>query len=355
MCELKERGALCVTNIFWRVMCKEMYGATTNSHKLVPFSGGQTAMDEEKRTKLIILKKEIYMRIKLAFWAALVLSVQFPGSSRTTAQDYELKVVATNLKNPTGIFAEDRKSVYFTQLPTPGVAGGENKVSVLNPKNGKVKDISVGEPEPTGLAGNYCGDIYWTCKSAGVINTTRGRKVKTIIRDLDKPTGIAAFPFEEVLVFTEVPTPAVSGADGGSNAVLLAHTPSDIETLNMGDPEPTDVAIAFNGDVYWTCSSAGVILRLSGGNVEVLIGGLDRPTGIALDHFGNLYFTEVPTPGVSGADGGTNAVYKYELSSGAMTLINFGDPEPTDVSALRNGTIYWTCTSAGVIVQATPK
>jgi hypothetical protein len=38
----------------------------------------------------------------------------------------------------------------------------------------------------------------------------------------------------------------------------------------------------------------------------------------------------------------------------ALSIVNFGDPEPTDVAVGRNGHIYWTCSSAGVIVEATP-
>ena len=43
-----------------------------------------------------------------------------------------------------------------------------------------------------------------------------------------------------------------------------------------------------------------------------------------------------------------------DLRSGDVRLIHAGDPEPTDVAVARNGTLYWTCTSAGVIVEATP-
>ena len=40
------------------------------------------------------------------------------------------------------------------------------------------------------------------------------------------------------------------------------------------------------------------------------------------------------------------------LRTGAIHSVNEGDPEPTDVAVARNGNIYWTCTSAGVIVEA---
>ena len=78
--------------------------------------------------------------------------------------------------------------------------------------------------------------------------------------------------------------------------------------------------------------------------------------GIAIDREDrNLYFTEVPTPGVGGMNGGQNKVWRYDLKTGVKTLVNSGDPEPTDVAVSRNGTIYWTCTSAGVIVEARRK
>jgi hypothetical protein len=34
--------------------------------------------------------------------------------------------------------------------------------------------------------------------------------------------------------------------------------------------------------------------------------------------------------------------------------VDEGDPEPTDVAVAKNGSVYWTCTSAGVIVEAKP-
>ena len=66
----------------------------------------------------------------------------------------------------------------------------------------------------------------------------------------------------------------------------------------------------------------------------------------------NLYFTEVPTPGIPGSAGGLNRVSKLNLRTTKVSLIHAGDPEPTDVTVARNGNVYWTCTSAGVIVEA---
>ena len=62
----------------------------------------------------------------------------------------------------------------------------------------------------------------------------------------------------------------------------------------------------------------------------------------------------VATPGVSGANGGSNKVSKYDLRTGRTSLVHFGDPQPNAVVVASDGTVYWTCTSAGVILKARP-
>jgi len=53
---------------------------------------------------------------------------------------------------------------------------------------------------------------------------------------------------------------------------------------------------------------------------------------------------------------GKNKVSKLKLSTGAITVIDEGDPDPIDVTVEPFGsTVYWTCRSAGVIVEAKPK
>jgi hypothetical protein len=55
----------------------------------------------------------------------------------------------------------------------------------------------------------------------------------------------------------------VAGPNGGVNRVSRLDIESgDIENITTGEPEPTNLAIGSDGDVYWTCKSAGVILRL---------------------------------------------------------------------------------------------
>ncbi|BET69218.1 hypothetical protein ASA1KI_41360 [Opitutales bacterium ASA1] len=276
----------------------------------------------------------------------IVLANQKP----TPRPEFKTRVVATGLQSPRGIVVGRDDEVYFTEVPTPGVAGGLNGVKVLDVRKGKISTVNTGEPEPVDITMGEDGTLYWTCRTAGVIlQRNPDCSVSPLLTGLDRPTGITADLFGNIF-FTEVPEP---GMGGGTNTVNVDHGDAE-RILNVGDPEPTDIAVAFGGTVYWTCTSAGVIVsRDRLGNVEVLLSGLDKPMGIALNrNRDRLYWTEVPTPGVSGADGGTNEVWEYNLRNGRTTLVNAGDPYPADVTVARDGTVYWTCTSAGVIVEA---
>lgn len=276
-------------------------------------------------------------------------------SSGVSAQTYRTSVIARDLERPTGITVSFFDQLYFTELPTPGVSGpdgGTNTVNQLR-RNGRIRVLTEGEPEPTNLSANLFGDIYWTCKSAGVILTLerRASEASLVVGGLNSPSGIAASPFGFAQFFTEVPTPGTNGSENKVSVFIEGIDRTIV--LDEGDPQPTDVAVDLFGNIYWTCTSAGVIVRLSQGEVEVIASGLKSPYGLASDLLGNLYFTEVPTPGVSGADGGENRVSKLNVETGEITVIDEGDPDPIDVTVAPFGTtVYWTCRSAGVIVEA---
>jgi len=271
------------------------------------------------------------------------------------AQEYQTRVVASGLARPVGIALRGSGTIYFTLVPTPGVAGGANSVNRLSLGSGAITLLHQGEPEPTNIVVGRDGALYWTCKSAGVIlrQTEDGTTTRLLV-GLRQPSGIGLDRLDNVY-FTEVPSPGVPGSAGGTNAVKLFDGVNTL-TLHEGDPEPTDVVVDKEGTAYWTCKSAGVILkRTPAGQVSVLLRGLSQPLGIALDHRDEvLYFTEVPTPGVPASRGGRNQVSAFNLVTGARSVVDFGDPEPTDVAIARNGKLYWTCTSAGVIVEASP-
>src|SRR5215467_11614497 len=89
-----------------------------------------------------------------------------------SAADYHISIVASGLQRPRGIVALDDDIVFFSQVPTPGVPGskgGSNTVDALDLSTGEMLTIASGEPEPTFLALNKSHQLYWTCKSAGVI------------------------------------------------------------------------------------------------------------------------------------------------------------------------------------------
>ena len=287
----------------------------------------------------------------------LALSALLGAAAPASAEPYQFRVVARGLHRPTGIAARGNNTLYFTEVPTPGVNGmngGLNAVSELNLRENVITPLHQGEPEPVNLTVGRGGTIYWTCKSAGVIlEQDEGGLTTVFLRGLNKPSGISV-DHDGAVYFTQVPTPGVNGMNCGFNSVNVSDGVTT-EVLHLGEPEPADIVVARNGDLYWTCKSAGVILERSAddGVTSVLLNQLDKPVGIALDNTGrNLYFTEVPTPGVAGSNGGRNKVWEFDLKKGVKTLVHAGDPEPTDITVAKNGKLYWTCTSAGVIVEA---
>ncbi len=287
----------------------------------------------------------------------IVIAALAAALSTSHAQGYRAEVVVSDLERPTGILVEGqgiRQTLYITQIPTPGVPGsmgGTNSVIAVRYRTGDIQTLSMGEPEPVNIAAGQ-GRLFWTCKSAGVIlGLTPGGSPMPVLTGLDDPSGIAVGP--QGLFFTQVPTPGVGGMMGGMNTVDL-YDGKAITTLSAGEPEPYDIAVAADGTAYWTCTTAGVILKRTPDGVKsVLLGNLSSPRGIAIDsRRGDLVFSELPTPGVPGSMGGMNRVLKYSLRSGELTVVNVGDPEPTDVTVATDGSIFWTCTSAGVVVRA---
>jgi hypothetical protein len=272
------------------------------------------------------------------------------------AGDYETRVVVTGLIRPTGIVAGGNRTLYITQLPTPGVPGpqgGVNTVDFLRLGSGRMINLATGEPEPTNLTLDQRGHLYWTCKSAGVIlERNRRGDISLFLGGLIQPSGIDVDGWGRVY-FTQIPTPGVNGPNGGTNTVSVSNG-RRTKVLTLGEPEPTDIAVSRHGTAYWTCKSAGVILcRTPDGTVVKLLGDLEKPTGIALDERRQLlFFTEVPTPGVNGPNGGSNKVSMFDLETGELELLDEGDPEPNDITVAPNGSVFWTCSSAGVIVQA---
>ena len=181
-------------------------------------------------------------------------------------------------------------------------------------------------------------------------------ETRVVAKGLKMPTGIAVrgTGANTSLFYSEVPTPGVSGANGGMNSISQLDLWSNrISMLHMGEPEPLNLTVAPNLNLYWTCRTAGVILeRNKAGAISVVMNNLLKPTGISALPNGDLAITQVPTPGINGANGGMNTV-DLLTQNGLMNLAA-GEPEPTDIVATRSGDLYWTCRSAGVILHRSP-
>ena len=288
------------------------------------------------------------MRTPNPLLASLLIAISSTAAFSETPR-YSFSVVASGLDRPVGITVDGSETVYFTLIPTPGIAGGANGVAKLDLETRAITLLHSGEPEPTHIAIDRHGDLYWTCKSAGVILKQIDEGATSVFLDgLEQPSGISVSRRGDVY-FTEIPNPGLANA---GNRVSVSDGQTKL-ILHQGEPEPTDIVVSRDGRLFWTCKSAGVILQRVHGETSVLLDGLDNPVGIALDHKGEtLYFTEVPTPGVAGSAGGQNRVNALDLQTLERSVIHEGDPEPTDVAVARNGNVYWTCTSAGVIVEA---
>jgi DNA-binding beta-propeller fold protein YncE len=281
------------------------------------------------------------------------------------AQDYNIRFAGVGLVQPVGLTASalgDNDTLYFTEMPQAAQGfgtSGSNTVSKLTISTLSVTVLNRGDPQPTNVVQDAQGNLYWTSQAPGVIMMQSPSGGCAILAwGLEQPYGLTLDATGENLYFTEVPTYGVPGPEGGKNKISVLNLATRTRTiLNSIDPAPWNLVIAQNGDILFTCQSAGVILRQDAltQNQSMVLSGLQHPTGIALDPAGeNLYYTEVPTPGVEGANGGTNAVSKYNLQTGEITLVHAGDPYPNSLAVTPNGNIYWTCTTAGVIMEATP-
>lgn len=280
----------------------------------------------------------------------LAVATAFAAGEKT--EQFKTRVVASGLHRPTGIAIQGNHTIYFTEVPTPGVSGmngGSNSVSQFSLFNRRITRLHTGEPEPVNIIVGQDNDLYWTCKSAGVILTQDDEgETSVFLSGLQKPSGIAMDRCGNIY-FTQVPTPGVNGMNGGLNNIVFTIGTNQV-VLNAGEPEPVDIVVARNGDAYWTCKSAGVILTQDDeGETSVFLSGLQKPSGIAMDRCGNFYFTQVPTPGVNGMSGGSNSV-AFAIGTSTVVL-HMGEPEPVDIVVSRDGDAYWTCRSAGVILE----
>jgi sugar lactone lactonase YvrE len=300
-------------------------------------------------------------------WGVLVASSVL-GVTEARAQDYDVRFVATGLNKPVGLAASasgDSDTLYFTEVAHAAEQGlginSLNTVSKLTISTGDIAVLNRGDPQPTNIVQDAQGNLYWTSRAPGLIMMqSPSGSCAPLLWGLNQPVGLAIDATSQNLYYTELPTPGVFPAQGGENKVWQFNFANQFRTLlNTYEPAPTDIVVAKNGDLYFTCQSAGVIVWEPAGTPaekHTIWAGFNSPMGIALDPAEeNLYYTEVPTPNVDGDHGGKNGIYKLNLATQAISVVHTGDPLPNSLAVTPNGNIYWTCTTAGVIREAKAK
>ena len=137
---------------------------------------------------------------------------------------FDVEIIAEGLNKPMAIATNSPRTLYYSEVPDPGGFGGENAVKRLNLQSGESSLISLGEPYPINIALDRRGNVYWTCKTAGVIlkySRSSGTKAPFYPMDFDPtttepedrlmmPSGITVDRHGDVL-FTEVPDPGNVG------------------------------------------------------------------------------------------------------------------------------------------------
>ncbi|MBK9798093.1 MAG: PKD domain-containing protein [Holophagaceae bacterium] len=271
-----------------------------------------------------------------------------PGQPGAAAS-FTYNEVATGLSSPKGIALGGASTLIVSQQPA---APQDASIARINLSTGGLTLQGAGPAVHSGFAANHSGRLYWVDASSGALMTQASSDHSPAVLHAGgmlPATTLAVDAADKVYIAGSAPSPA------GMAAVLvlgggLASIP------DSGGPEKTALAAGVSGDLYWTSSRDGLIYhRTPDGQGSVVLSGLSAPQGLSLDAAENiLYFTEVPTPGTSGAAGGRNTVNALDLATGTRTVIHRGDPQPTGVVVAPNGNVYWTSTSRGVVMVAVP-
>ena len=271
------------------------------------------------------------------------------GPSGGTAP-FSTSTVASGLSQPTSLAFSGGNSLTVAQQPT---APQDGSMARINLTSGAVTVFDAG-PAASGFAAGNDGSVYWVDSAKGALMTQAGPDGTASVLHAGGalPATVLAVDAANRVYLAD----AGASAGGPGKVAVLAKGSSPVALADPPGPAKTALAASSSGDLYWTSSQAGVIYHLGpDGSSNVVVSGLQAPHGIALDPAGDiLYFTEVPTPGVAGADGGRNTVNALDLASLSRTVVNRGDPQPEGVAVAPNGNVFWTSTSRGLVLRAVP-
>ncbi|GAB4273484.1 MAG: hypothetical protein Tsb0018_05370 [Opitutales bacterium] len=182
--------------------------------------------------------------------------------------------------------------------------------------------------------------LYWTDRSGGLIQRSDldGSNVTTIVSGIATPEAMTYDSVNNKIYWLERGTGSISRADiDGSNIEsVISSLGSGLRNIAV---DPT------NSHVYWAIDSAGpsqVIRRANydGTGTTTILSGLNDPQSIALDVPNNfLYYS----------DEGSNAIFRSTLAGAGLTSIfstNTNDPERVVLND--SGTFaYWVDGNAG--------
>lgn len=299
------------------------------------------------------------MRTRSALMGVCAISIgvilsplTFAGSADVSAEvavQSQPRVVLSGLTRPTGIVAVDSETLLVAIAGSPSVPGAKGGVVRIDLATGELTVLELGGGAPLRVAVDADGRPLWTSPAQGTVwRKDVGGAARIVLSEAVSVSGLA-LDGRGRLYFTSAPVKS-SGARISQVSVLDGD---QVTVLRSSEPEPTDIAAGRDGDLYWTNASAGAIVHQSpDGVLEVMASGLERPYGLCLDEKrGVLYFTEVPTPGIAGDEGGRNTINALSLRSGVISVISRGDPEPSDVAVTPGGRVFWVSTTMGTVIE----
>ncbi len=288
------------------------------------------------------------MKIRFAGASALGAAALFILLGAAHAPDTAATTVAEGMGRPSSLVAVGPSSVVLSGALAPG--GSRYAVVRLDLATGTLRLLDSGGASPGTVAVDRNGAVYWTSPSQrAIFKLSRAdAPAQRVLTGVDHPTGVAVDGSGR-LYYAEVPDP---GTDAAANTIWMFDGERR-SLLATGQETPVDLAAGAAGDLYWSARSAGQILhRSTDGSISVLVAGLESPSGLALDEAGRrLYFTERPTPGLAGADGGRNTLSVIDLSTGERTVLRRGDLDPVDVAVAADGSLLVAEGSAGSVLN----
>jgi streptogramin lyase len=192
---------------------------------------------------------------------------------------------------------------------------------------GTVGQVSMGAGlrDPQSVSVDGLGNLFIADTGNGrIVEINRLTQLQTtFLSHLDQPLAVMCDPFFTKLVYV---------ADTGAGTVLVVLPNHKVRTLLRGLDEPAGLAEDPWGNLYVSEMGNGTILEVADhgmGAVHVLRTGLGHPRGISVDALGNLFIANTTSGQVS--------VISHLREH---HLLTHGIPDPSAVAYAPNGAVY---------------